>query len=297
MSHAPQSSREQGSTRARDQLRFGEYLIGLEGLALLRMGARGRVDGVDERIREIVDLAARLGEPALAASRYLPPAGVRSGYAAWAATYDQRNNPLIRIEEPAIRPLLAELPSGRALDAACGTGRLTAYLAERHEVTGVDASAVMLARAREKLPGVEFVEGELSTLPLPDAGFDSAICALALSHLRDLGRPIAELARVVVPGGRVVISNVHPFVTGVVGWRAWFGNPDGSRGFIPEFPHPHSAYVEAFAAAGLQVRRCLEPPIPPELARAMGSGWVDEAAEIAVAGTPGVLIWELVRAG
>jgi SAM-dependent methyltransferase len=295
MSHGPPSRRERRSARARDQLRFGEYLIGLEGLALLRMGAAGRVDRADERIREIVDLAARLEEPALAASRYLPPAGARSGYAVWAATYDERDNPLIRIEEPAIRPLLAGLPPGRALDAACGTGRLTAYLAERHEVTGVDASAEMLARAREKLPEVEFVEGDLAALPVPDAEFASAVCALALSHVSDLGRPVAELARVVVPGGRVVISNVHPFVTGVIGWRAWFANPDGSRGFIPEYPHRHSAYIEAFSAAGLEVQRCLEPPIPPELARAMGAGWVDDAAEIGVAGTPGVLIWELVR--
>lgn len=58
------------------QLRFGEYMLGLEGLALLRMGVSGDVSAAPERVEEMLDLAARLDEETLAASRYLPASGV-----------------------------------------------------------------------------------------------------------------------------------------------------------------------------------------------------------------------------
>ena len=277
------------------QLRFGEYMLGLEGLALLRMGALNAVDGATQRVEEMLDLAARLDEPALAASRYLPASEPQPGYDVWANTYDERDNPLIRTEEPALVSLLEELPAGAVLDAACGTGRLTGYLAEGHRVIGVDNSPEMMARARQKFPQVSFVDGDLSALPLQSASVTSAVSALALSHLPELSPAMSELARVVAPGGRVVISNVHPIVTGVLGWRAWFAHPDGSRSFIPEYVHTHSAYIEAFRSSGLEVLRCLEPPIPAKLARAMGGGVADDAAEVAVTGLPGALIWELGR--
>lgn len=266
------------------QLRFGEYMLGLEGLALLRMGVSGDVSAATERVEEMLDLAARLDEETLAASRYLPASGVQPGYDVWANTYDDRDNPLIRTEQPALVTVFEDLPEGPVLDAACGTGRLASLLISRHRVIGVDNSPEMLSRAREKFPQEEFLDGELSALPVETASVSSVVCALALSHLPELGPAIKELARVVASGGRVVISNVHPIVTGVLGWRAWFAHPDGSRSFIPEYVHSHADYIEEFTAAGLDVLRCLEPSIPPELARAMGGGIADDAAEIAVTG-------------
>ncbi len=270
-------------------------MLGLEGLALLRMGASGDVKRAPDRVREMVEFAGRLDEPVLAASRYLPASDVQPGYDVWANTYDDRDNPLIRTEEPALVKVFEDLPEGPVLDAGCGTGRLASLLIARHRVIGVDNSPEMLGRARKKFPHAEFREGDLGALPIETASVGSAVCALALSHLPALGPAVRELARVVASGGRVVISNVHPIVTGVLGWRAWFAHPDGSRSFIPEYVHSHADYIEAFVAAGLEVMRCLEPPIPPELARAMGGGVAEDAAEIAVTGLPGALIWELRR--
>lgn len=64
------------------------------------------------------------------------------GYRAWSTTYDEPDNPLIEVEEPAVRRILDRLPPGDALDAACSTGRHARYLATRgHRVIGVDNSS------------------------------------------------------------------------------------------------------------------------------------------------------------
>ena len=194
--------------------------------------------------------------------------GVGAGYAGWAASYDDPGNDTIALEQPAVRALLDELPPGPVLDAACGTGRHTAYLlAAGREVVGIDASEAMLARARAKLPGADLRHGELAALPFDDGAFAGAVCALALSHLADIAPAIAELGRILRPGGRLVISDPHPFATGVLGRRAGFTDETGARVVIPVYPHLHGAYVAAFAAAGLVARRLIEPVLSREQAR------------------------------
>jgi len=141
------------------------------------------------------------------------------GYHRRSATYD-RPLRLFPIEEPPLRELIEELPPGRVLDAACGTGRHATYLAARgHEVVGVDQSGDMLAIARSKLPGASFHHGSLTDLPLADRSVDAAVCALALVHVPDLGAALGELARVLRPGGRLLVSDVHPMLV-LLGWQA-----------------------------------------------------------------------------
>ena len=101
--------------------------------------------------------------------------------------------------------------------------------------------------------------GELTRLPLEDESVAGAVCALALSHLPEIAGAIAELGRVLAPGGRLVISDPHPLASGVLGWRAVYTDEGGERRMIPEYPHLHAEYVDAFAAAGLVVRRLIEP--------------------------------------
>ena len=119
-------------------------------------------------------------------------------------------------------------------------------------MTGVDASADMLAKARAKLPEARFEQGDLTALPLPNGSVDAALCALALVHLPDLAPAFAELARVVRPGGRIVISDVHPFLT-ALGWQAQFRTAEGGTGFVRLNRHLPSDYVRAATAAGLAV--------------------------------------------
>jgi len=153
----------------------------------------------------------------------------------------------------------------------------------------------MLSRARSKLPEVDFRLGELTALPLKDGEVTGAVCALALSHLPEIDAAIAELARVLQPGGRLVISNPHPFATAILGWRAVFVDPAGRRSMIPEYPHLHADYIAAFDHAGLTVRRCIEPPLSSEQARARSKKHRTEAFEAALEGVPAVVVWEAER--
>jgi len=279
----------------------GHYVLGIEGLAVLRAGADRRPGGIDERVAdrvaELRAVAGRLGEEPYSLRRDLPAYGVGAGYDEWADSYDAPGNDTVALEEPVVRRLLDELPQGPVLDAACGTGRHTAYLLDAgREPIGVDASEAMLARAREKLPGADLRRGELTALPLPDASVAGAVCALALSHLPELGPAMSELARVLRPGGRVVISNLHPFATAVLGWRAVFEDAAGARATIPEHPHMPGDYLAAFAAAGLVARRCEEPCLTRAQARARAKYGNEDAFEDALTGMPAVIVWEAERA-
>ena len=276
--------------------RQGHYLLGIEGLALLRAGAKRSFDGVEARTEEIREILSRLEEPPYSERRDLPEANVDAGYAQWAEDYDEPGNDTIAAEEGVVRELLDRLPAGPVLDAACGTGRHAAYLCARgRQVIGVDRSQAMLDRAAIKLPDSDFRLGELTALPLADGEVTGAVCALALSHLPELGSAVMELARVLRPGGRLIVSNPHPFATAILGWRAVFIDPDGRRSMIPEHPHLHGDYVAAFDAAGLVVRHCIEPRLSAEQAKDRAKKHRVDAFEDALTGVPAVIVWEVER--
>jgi ArsR family transcriptional regulator len=99
-------------------------------------------------------------------------------------------------------------------DLGCGTGQLTALLAPHvARVIGVDGSADMLQAARSKLgamPSVEFRLGNLETLPIADGELDAAVMALVLHHVPEPARALAECARALKPGARLLIVDMLP---------------------------------------------------------------------------------------
>lgn len=107
------------------------------------------------------------------------------------------------------RFLVSRLPTdgGHVLDVATGTGLVAeALLARGFRVTGVDQSPGMLSRARARFGGrVELVEGSAEALPFPDASFDHLTFTYLLRYVDDPGATLAELARVVRPGGTVAM--------------------------------------------------------------------------------------------
>ena len=283
--------------RAMSRASLGHFILGIEGLALLRAWMADH-ETARARFEELVQLARDPDAPPISIQLDVPAEDVRSGYARWATSYDVARNPLIHIEEPAVHGMVDPLPIGTALDAACGTGRHARYLrALGHRVIGVDATPEMLDRARQAVPDADFRPGDLTALPVDTASVDLVVCALALSHCEDIARPVAELARVLRPGGHLVISDFHPFQL-LLGGNAFFLDGTGRAGFVRSYAHTCEEYFAAFTAAGLQVARCLEPRMD-EAAVEMAAGGLmavaPEAFRGALLGMPEAVVWLAVR--
>ncbi len=103
-------------------------------------------------------------------------------------------------------------PGDSALDVACGTGDLAIELARRvgaaGEVIGSDFSEEMLERARAKAPGLAWEWSNALELPYASERFDAATVGFGARNFSDLERGLAEMARVVKPGGRVVVLEI-----------------------------------------------------------------------------------------
>ena len=100
----------------------------------------------------------------------------------------------------------------RVLDAGCGTGAGLAEVLRRARciATGIDPSETMIASAQRRLgSGVQFVQARLQELPLPDETFDAALLLNVLYFSDSEGRMVANLRRVLKPGGRLVAYVTH----------------------------------------------------------------------------------------
>ncbi|RJL35715.1 class I SAM-dependent methyltransferase [Bailinhaonella thermotolerans] len=282
------------------------YVLGLEGIALMRAYTgehdRAFVEARLAEIRRFLDDDSLSG-----AAVEVTRVDSVDGYRIWSRTYD-RPNAAFDADEPFIREIVEALPVGDALDAACGTGRISACLAGLgHRVRGVDSSPDMLEHARRRLPEAEFQVGELAALPVPDEAVDLVVCSLALTHVPALDPVLAEFARVLRPGGHLVIADIHP--EGVArGSIPSIRLADGRPGRVASHRHLVGDYLRAALAAGLRVRRCEEPRHPQgEPGERTGElapwdvwpwalyGLAPEAAQAAVAGTPAMLFWHFQR--
>jgi demethylmenaquinone methyltransferase/2-methoxy-6-polyprenyl-1,4-benzoquinol methylase len=170
--------------------------------------------------------------------------------------------------------LAAVGPGDRVLDVATGTGDLAIELARRvgpgGEVVGLDFSEEMLALARRKAPGLRFERGNALALPFPDATFDAATTAFGARNFSDRARGLQEMARVVRPGGRVVVLEITTPTRPPLSWfhAAWFerivpvlgrlaGDPD-AYAYLPSsvrrFPPPAELAAELAGVGLVRVR-------------------------------------------
>lgn len=296
----------QTETQTENHFRLGDYLLGIEGLAVLRESLTRDYDGMAARRGETQGILAGYGEAPLSDQRDLPDADLESGYTTWSETYDHPTeldpDPIQALEGPVMRKFIDGLPDGPVLDAACGTGRHTQYLVDKgHKVLGVDGNAAMLEHAKKKIPDADFEVGDLSKLPAEDASYGAITCGLAFGHVEDLHAAAKEIARVLAPGGMAAVSAPHAFISGILGWRAPIFDSEGNGWHVPEFAHWASDFVDAFVAAGLKVKECHEPKLTEEMAV-----WNPEAEEgeenpfadaliDALAGQPGVQVWVVER--
>ncbi|MFE0377830.1 class I SAM-dependent methyltransferase [Streptomyces inhibens] len=277
------------------EFRVRELVLGIEGLALLRHAMDGDEKFLQERVAEILAFASGRGAPLPDGGAAVSELDAAAGYAAWSTVYDSLPSAFIEVEEPVVHELLDHGPVGTALDAACGTGRQTAALTARgYRTIGVDQSPEMLARARHNAPDAEYRRGRLEELPLDDDSVDLAVCSLAMTHLPDLTTAVAELTRVVRPGGRIVLSDMHPFALSLQG-QCLFVKGAGQLAFVRNHVHLPSSYLTAFTKVGLSVRSCHEPVFNGRLAPGGYEESIADAARAAWEGIPLVIVWEAVK--
>jgi ubiquinone/menaquinone biosynthesis C-methylase UbiE len=192
---------------------------------------------------------------------------------------------------PAILDLAGDVAGRRILDVGCGSGPLFAALRERGaNVTGMDSSAKMLELARQRL-GVSaalHLADLGNPLPFADGAFDDVIASLVLHYLQDWTAPLAELRRVLTPGGRLIASVDHPFASQLqagpdadyFATRKWsFQWTLGAHSALMSFWHrPLHAMTDAFTEARFRIAVISEPPPAPGAREAFPDELADESA-------------------
>lgn len=180
-------------------------------------------------------------------------------------------------ERPAMLSLAGDVADRRILDAGCGSGPLFAALRDRGAaVTGVDASAGMVELARRRLGAdADLRVADLrDPLPFADGAFDDVLASLVLHYLEDWGPTLAEMRRVLRPGGRLIVSVSHPFVDYAIqdprpdysattsytaDWTGLLGRP----ALLAFWRRPLHAMTDAFTAAGFRLAALSEPKPDP----------------------------------
>jgi demethylmenaquinone methyltransferase/2-methoxy-6-polyprenyl-1,4-benzoquinol methylase len=205
----------------------------------------------------------------------LDAVAVRAMFDRIAGVYDRMNSVMTAGMHHRWRDRAADLarvgPGSRALDVATGTGDLAIALRRRvgpaGEVVGSDFSERMLELASAKAPDVRFEPGDALELPYPDDTFDAATVGFGVRNFADLPRGLAQMARVVRPGGRVVVLEITTPRRPPLSWffRLWFdglvpalgrlaGDPD-AYSYLPSsvrrFPEP-AGLAALMADAGVR---------------------------------------------
>jgi ubiquinone/menaquinone biosynthesis C-methylase UbiE len=126
-----------------------------------------------------------------------------------ASSYDKQIAFFEKIQFAGGREWLAERARGRVLEVAIGTGLNLPHYPADVTITGIELSPAMLAIARQRATGlgrdVDLLEGDAEHLPFDDASFDTVVCALSLCTIPSPDAALAEMRRVLGPGGRVLL--------------------------------------------------------------------------------------------
>ncbi|MDT1063890.1 class I SAM-dependent methyltransferase [Paracoccus sp. CPCC 101403] len=162
-----------------------------------------------------------------------------------------------------------------ALDVGCGEGRFCRLMSPLGiAATGIDPTARLIQTARERDPQGEYIEARAEALPLAPESFDLVVSYLTLIDIDDIDTAIAEMARVLRPGGTLLVANLNSFSTA----GKWQGEGDSSRGFlidnylepraewvswrgilIRNWHRPFHAYMRPLLAQGLRLAHFDEP--------------------------------------
>src|SRR5436190_14585338 len=181
--------------------------------------------------------------------------------------------------DPVMLPRALARSPRKALDVGCGEGRFCRML-KLHgiDVTGVDPTSPLIAAARARDPEGVYLDAVAEHLPFGDASFDLVVSYLSLIDIPDVHAAIPEMARVLNPGGSLLIANLNSFNTACAD-TGWIKNTDGRRLYYPidnylqersmwieyrgirirNHHRPLSTYLRALLEAGLRLAYFDEP--------------------------------------
>lgn len=149
------------------------------------------------------------------------------------------------------RAWLVDGTRGRTLDVGCGTGRNLPLVPAQTWVAGVDPCWPPLERARRRAPGRALVQAAAESLPFRDASFDTVLSGLAFCSVGNPGRGLAEVRRVLRPGGTL---RMLEHVRSARPWKAWLQDrvqPAWTR--VTGGCHPNRDTERAVEAAGFVI--------------------------------------------
>jgi len=191
---------------------------------------------------------------------------VEKAYARWAPLYDAICGPIFETGRHAAAAA-ARRVGGRILEVGVGTGLSFCDYDANTEVTGIDISAPMVSKARLRLacgryPHVKAVMVmDAHALAFPDAAFDCVVAQFVITLVADPERALTECARVVRPGGEIILVNHLYSERGLsAAIERWCARPSRSFGLRPEFPFARLlAWARSHGGAELVERRPVKP--------------------------------------
>ncbi|MDP9131954.1 MAG: methyltransferase domain-containing protein [Nitrospirota bacterium] len=215
----------------------------------------------------------------------------QAAYDEWAAYYDDED-PSTMLDQPFLLSLLRPFEGCRILDLGCGTGRYLRLVGHGSHVVGLDLSRGMLERARRQTSAAiatKWVQASVEHMPFGSSTFDRIISGLVLDHVHDLREFFMGIAGTLRPGGRAIVTAVHPDMQRRTGPTVRFtaaGREYRTQGTV----HETQDILAAVQHANLSIERLEEPRVDEQLV-ARREAWRDRL------GCPALLLLALTPAG